>query len=77
MISEAAIAEAGVFSPSAVRQLWTKSRGKTFDAQLSNADNMALVGVLSTQLLFAQLVREPPPAHLPKLTTLHDTLHLH
>lgn len=58
MLSEAALARAGVFDPKPVRQLWEKCRRST--GQFSNADNMALVGVLSTQLLHERLVRTPP-----------------
>lgn len=57
-LDERAIREAGVFDPRAVAQLWAKCRAS--EAQLSNADNMALVGVLSTQLLHRELV-EPTP----------------
>lgn len=58
-----AIAEAGVFDPTAVEQLWRKCQARGGDAQFSNADNMAVVGILSTQLLHHSLVRrgvEPP-----------------
>ena len=62
-LDRAALAEAGVFEPGAVARLWAKCRDAR--AQLSNADNMALVGVLSTQLLYAELVRDAPhPAPL-------------
>jgi asparagine synthase (glutamine-hydrolysing) len=56
------VAEAGVFDPAAVALLWRKCLAKRGAAQLSNADNMALVGVLSTQLLYEQLVRRQPRA---------------
>ena len=48
----------GIFEPRAVHQLWAKalkSRG-----QFSQADNMALVGVLSTQLLHREIVVPTP-----------------
>jgi asparagine synthase (glutamine-hydrolysing) len=61
VLDERAVAEAGVFDPRAVAQLWTKCRTQD-SAQLSNADNMALVGVLSSQLLHHQLVRTQPTA---------------
>ncbi|HJL16609.1 MAG TPA: asparagine synthase (glutamine-hydrolyzing) [Sandaracinaceae bacterium LLY-WYZ-13_1] len=74
-LTEGAVAEAGVFDPRAVAQLHRKCRRQARKGQLSNADNMALVGVLSTQLLHAQLVREPPPATTDAaLTTDHDRL---
>ena len=60
VLSEPAIADCGVFDPDLVRQLWQKCRARGGEAQLSNTDNMAVVGVLSTQLLHDQLVRRPP-----------------
>jgi len=60
VVSERAVAEAGVFDPTAVGRLWRKCRSHPSGAQFSNADNMALVGVLSTGLLFEQLVRGAP-----------------
>jgi asparagine synthase (glutamine-hydrolysing) len=61
VLSPAAVAAAGVFEPRAVERLWRKCQASGGGEQFSNADNMALVGVLSTGLLHAQLVREPPP----------------
>jgi asparagine synthase (glutamine-hydrolysing) len=60
VLDAARVAEAGVFDPAAVTLLWRKCVAKRGEAQLSNADNMALVGVLSTQLLHEQLVRQAP-----------------
>jgi asparagine synthase (glutamine-hydrolysing) len=60
VVSERAVAEAGVFDPTAVGRLWRKCRSHPIGEQFSNADNMALVGVLSTGLLFEQLVRRAP-----------------
>jgi asparagine synthase (glutamine-hydrolysing) len=59
-MSEAAIREAGVFEPAVVRGLWTKCQQRADDAQFSNADNMAVVGVLSTQLLHEQFIASQP-----------------
>ena len=57
-VSPEAVKRAGVFEPAQVERLWAKvKRGA---AQFSNADNMALVGVLSTQLLFEELIENPP-----------------
>ena len=56
-VDRAAVAEAGVFDPDAVARLWAKCRAAR--GQLSNADNMAIVGVLSTQLVHRELVRRP------------------
>jgi asparagine synthase (glutamine-hydrolysing) len=50
-----AIRDAGVFDPGAVAALWAKCRART--GELSNTDNMALTGVLSTQLLHRTLIR--------------------
>ena len=63
--SERAVAEAGIFDPAAVSRLWRKCRDFAGGAQFSNADNMALVGVLSTGLLHEQLVRRSPPRSAP------------
>jgi asparagine synthase (glutamine-hydrolysing) len=57
VIGEAAVEAAGVFDKRAVAALWNKCRTKR-DAQLSNTDNMALVAVLSTQLLHQRFVRD-------------------
>jgi asparagine synthase (glutamine-hydrolysing) len=64
-ISERAVAETGVFDPRAVARLWRKCRASGGEARFSNADNMALVGVLSTGLLHRQLVRSAPPRAAP------------
>jgi asparagine synthase (glutamine-hydrolysing) len=55
-LSEASLRAAGVFDARAVGQLWAKCQSRTGEDQFSNADNMALVGILSTQLLHEQLV---------------------
>jgi asparagine synthase (glutamine-hydrolysing) len=60
MLDEASLREAGVFEPAAVAGLWNKCKARAADGQYSNADNMALVGVLSTQLLHHQYVRNRP-----------------
>jgi asparagine synthase (glutamine-hydrolysing) len=63
-LCESALREANVFEPQPVMQLLRKCRAAALtlgrDAQFSNADNMALVGVLSTQLLHRQLVARRP-----------------
>jgi asparagine synthase (glutamine-hydrolysing) len=46
-------------------QLWRKCRSQPEHGQFSNADNMALVGVLSTQLLHHQFVRNRPTGQPP------------
>lgn len=60
LLSEQSLADSGVFESGPVRQLWHKCKSKGSAGQFSNTDNMALVGVLSTQLLFHQFVRQPP-----------------
>jgi asparagine synthase (glutamine-hydrolysing) len=65
MVSERALGEAGVFDPVAVRGLWQKCRLRAESGQFSNTDNMAVVGVLSAQLLHHQLVRQPPDCGAP------------
>jgi asparagine synthase (glutamine-hydrolysing) len=54
------IDRAGVFDPGMVEALWSKVRARRDDAQMSNADNMALVGILSTQLLHRHVLRADP-----------------
>ena len=54
------VAEAGVFEPKAIAQLWKKCKARAGETQFSNADNMALVGVLSTQLVHHHYVRNRP-----------------
>ncbi len=54
LLSERAIQEAGLFNPQAVTQLVRKA---VSGAQLSEADDMAVAGILSTQLVYHQFVR--------------------
>jgi asparagine synthase (glutamine-hydrolysing) len=58
--SARAVADAGVFEPRAVDRLWRKCQSAGDGEQFSNADNMALVGFLSTGLLHEQLIRGAP-----------------
>lgn len=60
LTSERYVADAGIFDPPVVARLWRKCRASSAVDFLSNADNMALVGVLSTGLLYEQLVRAAP-----------------
>ena len=65
----------GVFDPRAVDRLWRKCNASGGGEQFSNADNMALVGVLSTGLLHEQLVRATPSVVGPgEFRTLVDHL---
>ncbi|TGS10547.1 MULTISPECIES: asparagine synthase (glutamine-hydrolyzing) [unclassified Mesorhizobium] len=59
-LSETAVRAAGVFDPQSVSRLAAKCQAKTGDGDMSNSDNMALVGVLSTQLLHQQFVAACP-----------------
>ena len=70
-----AVADAGVFEPRAVEGLWRKCQASGGGAQFSNADNMALVGVLSTSLLHQRLVGTPPSRRSPgRFLTVVDRL---
>ena len=60
MMDERAVAHAGIFEPRAVAQLWKKCKSRAQSGQYSNADNMAVVGILSTQLLHHQYVHNRP-----------------
>lgn len=58
----------GVFDARAVTALWNKCRTT---ANLSNTDNMALVGVISTHLVHRQVLAAPLPREAEKVDTLH------
>ncbi len=60
LVGEAALKSSGVFEPRAVSQLWNKCRQRAESGVFSNADNMALTGVLSTQLLHHFFVQQRP-----------------
>ena len=76
MLTEEQIADAGVFEPKAVTQLFRKCRARAAEGQFSNADNMALVGVLSTQLLHERYVRTRPSGD-PRISLRIDVERLH
>jgi len=59
--SERSVRAAGIFEPRAVAALFAKGRARASDAPFSNADNMGVVGVLSTQLLHQSFVATAPP----------------
>jgi asparagine synthase (glutamine-hydrolysing) len=61
---------AGVFEPAVVQTLWNKCKVRGDEAQFSNADNMALVGVLSTHLVHRQLIDVQPTSRSVQLRTL-------
>jgi len=64
LLAEASVREAGVFEPGAVARLWAKCKAQA-DGEFSNADNMALTGVLSTQFLHHHFVRSRPAGEGP------------
>lgn len=74
VLAPKAIEDAGVFAPERAKQLWDKcvTRGDT--AQFSNTDNMAVIGLLSTQLLHARLIRAAPRARPITLKATIDRL---
>ena len=55
--SPAAIADAGLFDPDVVGKLIDKTRS---GAAIGTKDNMALVGVLSAQLVVEQFIKGRP-----------------
>jgi asparagine synthase (glutamine-hydrolysing) len=63
LLSERMLQDAGIFNPAMVHRLYRKclqmTRTGTGDQTLGNSDNMAIVGILSTQLLHHLLIREP------------------
>jgi asparagine synthase (glutamine-hydrolysing) len=59
LMEEACVRDAGVFDPDAVSRLWRKAQSSK-SPSFSNADNMAIVGVLSTGLLHEQFVHRSP-----------------
>jgi len=72
LLDERSLAMAGVFDPKSAALLWKKCREKRLDGQFSNSDNMALVGVLSTQLLHYLMVQQVP--NLREIGTLRTNV---
>jgi len=60
VLDPASVEEAGLFDSRGVAGLLAKCRAAGGDAPLSNADNMAFVGILSTQLLWESFVKRRP-----------------
>ena len=73
-LSERAALAAGVFDPRAVAQLRGKCISAGGERQFSNADNMALTGILSTHLLHQQLIVDQPRLASISLRTFIDKL---
>lgn len=64
LMSPEVTAAAGVFEPGSVAQLWKKCQARAA-AQFSNTDNMAVVGVLSTHLVWRDLIAASPSQRTP------------
>ena len=60
ILTESAVKNAGVFDPRAIAMLWKKCKARAASGQFSNTDNMAVVGALSTQLIYEQLIARVP-----------------
>jgi len=80
-LSENVLAKTGIFDVKAVRGLYEKCRAlgseTAREGVLSNSDNMALVGILSTQLLHTQFIDQNishPPGGEIEFTTTVDRL---
>ncbi|MCC6811707.1 MAG: asparagine synthase (glutamine-hydrolyzing) [Deltaproteobacteria bacterium] len=74
VMKESALKDAGLFDPKAALQLWNKCLTRKDDSQFSNSDNMAVVGILSAQILFGELVAKEPSVSIPMLKTKIDRL---
>jgi asparagine synthase (glutamine-hydrolysing) len=73
-MNDAAIAASRIFDGRAVARLWRKCCDAR-NGPFSNADNMAIAGVLSTALLHERFVRRPPAQSAPReLRTWVDRL---
>jgi asparagine synthase (glutamine-hydrolysing) len=74
LLSEDSLGASGYFDPSAVSQLVNKA---TRGVRLSEVDDMALVGILSTQLVHHQFIRSfqkrPVPIHQARLKVVDFT----
>ncbi len=72
-LTPSAVERAGVFAPGPTEHLIQKVRRARGDTQFSNADNMAFVGVLTTQLLHQELcLRTPSPREVTPRTVLDE-----
>jgi asparagine synthase (glutamine-hydrolysing) len=75
--SPAALAEAGIYDPAPAAALIAKCRARAASGQFSNADNMAVVAVLSTQLVHHHFVRRRVDAARPAIIrTMIDRVEL-
>jgi len=75
LLDGSSLLRVGVFNPGMISQLRTKLDRRRSGTPPSNTDNMALVGVLSTQLLHHQFIRNRPRGQSPiTLTTDVDRI---
>jgi asparagine synthase (glutamine-hydrolysing) len=63
--STRALADAGIFNPAAAGAVIAKCRARAAAGQFSNADNMAAVGILSTQLVHHHFMQQRPRTDTP------------
>lgn len=72
VLSEESVRAAGVFDPGAVTKLWEKCNARGPAGQFSNLDNMSLVAVLSTQLVWQRVIgaASPPPLQMAVRTVV-------
>ena len=64
-MSEGALRDVGVFDARAASRLYRQCVDRAGQAPFSNTDNMALVGVLSTQLLHQHFIRDFSSTRIP------------
>ncbi|HLP17268.1 MAG TPA: asparagine synthase (glutamine-hydrolyzing), partial [Bacteroidota bacterium] len=60
-LSEASVREAGMFNPVLVHRLHAKCAKRVNSGAFSNSDNMAFVGILSSQLLHRTMIADSRP----------------
>jgi asparagine synthase (glutamine-hydrolysing) len=65
LLSPAAVRRVGVFDVAGVQRLWHKCRAAAERGRLSNTDDMALVGILSTALVHHRLIDTAPGERTP------------
>jgi asparagine synthase (glutamine-hydrolysing) len=76
LLSERGVRQVGVFDVDGVQRLWRKCRAAADRGRLSNTDDMALVGVLSTALVHHRLIDADPGERMPvRFDTLIEASH--
>ena len=77
--SDSALRNAGLFEVEAVRSLYAKCKGRAANHEgvFSNTDNMGLVGILSTQLVVDQFIKNngSVPGKRIEFTTFIDRVY--